>query len=152
MTWRRQDEAGTERLGRALAECLPAGSVVALGGPLGAGKTRLVQAVAVALGADRRDVVSPTFVLVHEYHGRRPIIHMDAYRVKDEDEFEHLGAEEYFAAPNVVFIEWAERMARLLPEGRLEIAISVGAGEEREFAINGRERNTATLSRGSAEV
>ena len=75
---------------------LPDGTTVALCGTLGAGKTRLVQAIAEAAGVDRRDVLSPTFVLIQEYHGRRSIYHIDAYRLRDEDEFLALGPEEYF--------------------------------------------------------
>jgi|SRR4029079_957463 len=130
-------EADTERLGRALAEVLCEGSVVALSGPLGAGKTRLVQAIAAASGVDRRDVVSPTFVLVHEYHGTRPIYHLDAYRLADDDEFLQLGADEYFPPPNLVFIEWAERVARCLPPDRVEVRIAALAGDERRFEVAG---------------
>src|SRR5579871_5394859 len=90
------DEAATARLGRALADALPAASVVALIGPLGAGKTRLVQAIAAAAGVKDQEVVSPTFVLIHEYRGRVPIYHFDAYRLRDEDEFLQLGPQEYF--------------------------------------------------------
>jgi tRNA threonylcarbamoyladenosine biosynthesis protein TsaE len=132
------DETDTERLGRGLAEILPPGSVVALDGPLGAGKTRLVQAVAAACGVDRRDVVSPTFVLVHQYQGQRPIYHLDAYRLRDEDEFLQLGVDEYFVPPNLTFIEWAGRVTRCLPRERIEITIAVLPGEARRFEIVGR--------------
>jgi tRNA threonylcarbamoyladenosine biosynthesis protein TsaE len=132
------DEAGTELLGRTLAERSSAGCVVALNGPLGAGKTRLVQAVVEACGVDRRDVVSPTFVLVHEYHGRLPIVHIDAYRIRDDDEFLQIGAEEYFQGPNLVLIEWADRVVDCLPAERLEISIAVHEGEVRQFDIRGR--------------
>jgi tRNA threonylcarbamoyladenosine biosynthesis protein TsaE len=133
-TFPARDEADTERLGQALAHAMPQG-VVALEGVLGAGKTRLVQAVAAALAVDRRDVVSPTFVLVHEYHGARPIYHIDAYRLRDDDEFLDLGADEYFRPPNLVFIEWAGRVARCLPDERLEISIDVLPGTLREFTL-----------------
>ncbi len=136
-------EADTERLGRALAEVLVEGSVVALSGPLGAGKTRLVQAIAAASGVDRRDVVSPTFVLVHEYQGTRPIYHLDAYRLADDDEFLQLGADEYFPPPNLVFIEWAERVARCLPADRVEITIAVLRGDGRRFEISARGERSA---------
>ena len=131
-SFRAQNELDTERLGCALAEALPFG-VVALDGPLGAGKTRFVQAVAAACGVDRREVVSPTFVLMHEYQGTRPIYHIDAYRLRDDDEFMQLGADEHFGPPNLVFIEWAGRIERCLPRERLEIAISVVSDQEREF-------------------
>ncbi len=109
------DEAGTAALGRALADALPRQAVVGLNGPLGAGKTRLVQAVAEASGVDRRTVTSPTFVLVQEYHGTRTIYHADAYRLADDDEFWQLGLDERFDQQALVFIEWADRVVRCLP-------------------------------------
>jgi tRNA threonylcarbamoyladenosine biosynthesis protein TsaE len=134
-TFLARDESDTERLGRALAELLPEGAVVALNGELGAGKTRLVQAVAAGCDVDRRDVVSPTFVLVHEYHGNRPIYHLDAYRLNDLEEFLQLGVTEYFGAPNLVFVEWADRVAQCLPDERLEITIRAQGDRERIFDI-----------------
>jgi tRNA threonylcarbamoyladenosine biosynthesis protein TsaE len=112
--------------------------VVALGGTLGAGKTRLVRAVARALGIPAEDVTSPTFVLQHVYQGRLPVFHFDAYRLADEDEFLELGPEECFAAPGVTFIEWAERVAQALPEDRLEIMIEVLGDSERRFVFQGQ--------------
>jgi tRNA threonylcarbamoyladenosine biosynthesis protein TsaE len=126
-------EQGTARFGEALAAALPERAAIALNGPLGAGKTRLVQSLAAALGVDRRAVVSPTFVLVQEYRGRRPVYHFDAYRLRGEEEFWALGAEEYFAAPGVCVIEWAERVAGCLPAERLEIAIDVAGPTDRRF-------------------
>jgi tRNA threonylcarbamoyladenosine biosynthesis protein TsaE len=133
------DEAATVALGRALAASLPPRSVVALIGPLGAGKTRLVQAVAEAAGIDPREVISPTFVLIHEYQGRLPIYHFDAYRLRDEEEFLRLGPEEYFEREGWTFIEWADRVANCLPRERLEIHIDpTGASSRRiEFAALG---------------
>ena len=88
LTFTANNEHDTDRLGAALAEVLPPGTVVALIGTLGAGKTRLVQAVAAALGVPPGSVTSPTFVLVNEYTGGRlPIYHFDTYRLKDDDEF-----------------------------------------------------------------
>ena len=109
------DEAATAALGAALAEALPAGSTVALCGTLGAGKTRLIQAIAEAAGVDRRGVVSPTFVLIQEYAGHRPIYHMDAYRLRSEDEFRQLGPEEYFDGQGLVLVEWADRVRAACP-------------------------------------
>ena len=131
-----ETENDTERLGRALAKAVPHG-VVALNGPLGAGKTRLVQAAAVASGVDRHDVVSPTFVLVREYRGSRPIYHLDAYRLRDDDEFLELGADEYFGPPNLVFVEWAGRVERCLPRDRIEITIDVLGDQQRAFTVVG---------------
>ncbi len=129
------EESDTECLGRALAELLPDGSVVALCGTLGAGKTRLVQALAEGCGIARREVISPTFVLIQEYQGRRTLYHFDAYRVQDEDEFRALGPEEYFDTPALIVIEWADRVAGCLPADRLEIDIEITGDTSRRFQI-----------------
>lgn len=129
------DEAGTAALGAALAAALPSQAVVTLDGPLGAGKTRLAQALAAALGIDPRDVVSPTFVLVQEHRGRTRLVHCDAYRLHSAEEFWELGAEEYFAAPAITLIEWSQRVAACLPEERLAIEIDVTGATSRRFRI-----------------
>ena len=134
-TYEAHGEAATAALGAALADALPDGSVVALCGTLGAGKTRLVQAVAEASGVDRRDVQSPTFVLIHEYQGRRPIYHLDAYRLRDESEFLDLGPEEYFEAEGLTLIEWADRVEACLPPERIEIRVDVTGPQSRRFEV-----------------
>jgi tRNA threonylcarbamoyladenosine biosynthesis protein TsaE len=119
-----------------LADVLPPGTVVALVGTLGAGKTRLVQAVAAALGVPRDEVTSPTFVLVNEYRtGRLPVYHFDAYRLRDEDEFEELGPEEYFDGDGLTFIEWADRVESCLPREHLRIEIELTGDQSRRFRI-----------------
>lgn len=131
-------ERDTERLGAALATVLPPGAVIGLIGPLGAGKTRLVQAVATALGVPTGTVTSPTFVLVNEYAGGRiPVYHLDTYRLKDDDEFLNLGPEEYFDSDGITFVEWADRVTRLLPAERLEIAIEAIGETQRRISIRG---------------
>jgi tRNA threonylcarbamoyladenosine biosynthesis protein TsaE len=130
------DEAATAALGHRLADVLPPGTTVALCGTLGAGKTRLVQAVAEALGVNRRDVVSPTFVLIQEHRGRRPIYHIDAYRLRDDDEFQQLGPDEYFESDGLVLIEWADRVQASLPRDYVEIRIEVTGAESRRFEIH----------------
>lgn len=130
-----RDESATDALGTALARALPAGTVVGLRGTLGAGKTRLVQAVSAALGVPTELVVSPTFVLIHEYHGTRPIHHFDAYRLEDDDQFLELGPEEYFASPGLTLIEWADRVERCLPRERIDIQIDVLGTTTRRFTI-----------------
>src|SRR5436309_4240797 len=93
------DLAATLAFGCRLGELLFPGAVVALIGPLGAGKTYLVRAVAEGLHVpDTGLVTSPTFVLIQEYEGRLPIYHFDAYRLRSEAEFYDLGGHEYFAA------------------------------------------------------
>ena len=130
------NEAATEALGSALAEVLPRGIVVALCGSLGAGKTRLVQAIAAAVGVDRRMVLSPTFVLIHEYPGRVPIYHFDAYRLESDDEFERIGPEDYFSGNGWSLVEWADKVWSVLPAERLEIRIQTTGETARRFEIS----------------
>lgn len=128
----------TRRFARALGEAAVSGLVVALVGDLGAGKTRLVQSAAEGLGVEPSVVNSPTFVLIQEYEGRLPVYHFDTYRLKDFDEFLELGADEYFASGGVCFVEWADRMAEVLPRDRLTI----------EFEITGEMTRRLRLSAG----
>jgi tRNA threonylcarbamoyladenosine biosynthesis protein TsaE len=148
-----ENEDQTAALGAALAELLPPGTTVALCGPLGAGKTRLVQALAAALGVDRREVVSPTFVMVQEYSGRREIVHIDAYRVKNVEEFYALGTDEYFAGNALMLIEWADRVTEALPAERLEIQIEAVGDSRRRFKIRSvGQRHREIIARLSATV
>lgn len=145
------DERGTEQLGRALAETLEPGTVVALIGNLGAGKTRLVRGVAEAAGVAPDEINSPTFVLVHEYEGRWPIYHFDTYRLRDAQEFVDLGAEEYFSSAGVSFVEWADRVERVLPADHLRIEITTTGETGRAFRLKATGPATARLLRNLAD-
>ncbi|HUT12070.1 MAG TPA: tRNA (adenosine(37)-N6)-threonylcarbamoyltransferase complex ATPase subunit type 1 TsaE [Thermoguttaceae bacterium] len=136
-TYDAPDEAATARLGAVLAEILPDGTTVALCGTLGAGKTRLVQAVAEAAGVRAGGVTSPTFVLIQEYRARRTVYHFDAYRIRDIDEFEELGPDEYFESDALVLVEWADRVENALPRERIEVRIEVTGTQSRRFEIIG---------------
>ena len=132
------DLAATETFGRRLGQLLFPGAVVALIGPLGAGKTHLVRAVAEGLGvADRRLVTSPTFVLIQEYPGRVPVYHFDAYRLPSSEAFDDLGAQEYFEADGVCLVEWADRVERSLPAEQLLIQLTVISETARRAEIDG---------------
>ena len=112
----------TLALGRRVGELLCAGDVVALSGPLGAGKTMLTKGIALGLGmADVRAVRSPTFILINEYAARVRIYHVDAYRLSGPGEFEALGSDDFMFAGGVTIIEWADRVAGALPEARLSV-------------------------------
>src|SRR5437588_1715577 len=125
----------TEVLGRRLGGLLFSGAVVGLIGPLGAGKTHLVRAVAEGLGIrDGGAVSSPTFVLIQEYEARLPIYHFDAYRLRSEGEFFDLGAHEYFNGDGVCVVEWADRVPGCLPRERLSIRLDItGETSRRAF-------------------
>jgi tRNA threonylcarbamoyladenosine biosynthesis protein TsaE len=85
-------------------------------GALGAGKTAMVRGIAAGLGAPSDSVSSPTFVLVREYQGRLPLMHIDLYRLRTDAEAESIGLSDYFAGRAVAVIEWADRFPFLLPE------------------------------------
>ena len=106
--------AETRRLARCLLKTLPGRAVLALHGDLGGGKTCFVQGLAEGLGI-RQPVTSPTFTLVHEYQGKRRLVHADLYRIRSTDDALSLGLDEYFETDGVVAVEWAERAAELLP-------------------------------------
>ena len=120
------DLAATQAFGRRLGRLLWPGSVVALIGQLGAGKTHLSRTIAEGLDiADSRVVTSPTFVLVQEYSARLPIYHFDAYRLRTQAEFADLGAHEYFESNGVCLVEWADRVLDGLPAEHLRIALHI---------------------------
>lgn len=125
----------TDRFGAALAKCLPDGTTVCLSGTLGAGKTRLVQAIAAACGINRADVVSPTFVLCQHYSAEREFNHLDAYRIQDDDEFFELGVDEMFASPGITLVEWGERVRACLPPERLDLQVEVRGDTQRAFHL-----------------
>jgi tRNA threonylcarbamoyladenosine biosynthesis protein TsaE len=130
--------AATENFGRRLAGHLFPGAVVGLIGPLGAGKTQLVRAIADGLGiADPRVVSSPTFVLIQEYEAQLPIYHFDAYRLRGETDFDELGAHEYFQGTGVCLVEWADRVPRSMPAARLEVCLIVAGETSRRAEVTG---------------
>ena len=128
------DETTTRAIGAALADVLGPGDVVGLAGDLGAGKTRLVQGAADALGVEG-PVLSPTFMLVREYDGDPPIHHVDAYRLSGPLELEDLGLEDVLSADAVVFVEWADRVAAALPESWLELVLYIHDDDHREIEV-----------------
>lgn len=131
-------EAETEALGCALGSALSAGSVVAVSGQLGAGKTVLARGVGAGLGIDPRDVVSPSFVYLVEYaEGRLPFVHADLYRlgVLPEQEaagvYESIGLSAAIAGGAVVFVEWWEHYAGPAPAAVVRVELVPGTGNTR---------------------
>ena len=127
VTLRLRGGAATDRLGAALAGRLGAGDVVALEGPVGAGKTHLaraaIRAAQAAAGAEAEDVPSPTFTLVQTYWaGDLEIWHADLYRLASAQEAWELGLEEAFDAA-LCLIEWPDRLGAALPRDAVRIAL-----------------------------
>lgn len=113
----------TYRIAAAFGKALKPGSVVALFGELGAGKTRFVQGLAATWQVT--DVVSsPTFTLVNEYSGIVPLYHIDLYRIRHEEEALDLGLDEYLYGEGITVIEWSERILHILPESTWKIRIA----------------------------
>jgi tRNA threonylcarbamoyladenosine biosynthesis protein TsaE len=140
------DLDATRTFGQRLAERLFPGAVVALIGELGAGKTHLARAIAEGLGvADSRVVTSPTFVLIQEYHGRLPIYHFDAYRLRGDGEFAELGMEEYFEGGGVCLIEWADRVPGCLPADYLRVTLTVTDETARRAVVEATGPRHATV-------
>lgn len=130
------DDAGqTELLGQAIAHALRPGDVVALDGPLGAGKTTLTRAIAAGWGADPARVSSPTFVLMHEYESPRGrLIHIDAYRLSGPGDLEDLDLGT-FARGAAVIIEWAERLGPALPGEPIRVRLKHAHGGARQATL-----------------
>jgi len=108
--------AETEAIGRQLAAHIDVGSILALKGDLGSGKTLLVKGLVAGLGGSG-DVTSPTFTIVHEYRGGRvPVYHFDFFRLEDRQSVARLGLDDYFFGDGVSVIEWADRFPEFVPE------------------------------------
>jgi len=143
--------ARTRAIGRALGRHAEAGSVLALSGELGAGKTQLAKGVAEGLRVNGV-VNSPTFVLMNEHPGRLRLYHIDAYRLGDPEEAWAAGLLDERQADGVTVIEWADRLAGWLPPDRLEIHLVAGEGPSDRILrwhVHGllHERLTAVLMR-----
>ena len=124
-----KNEEETKKFGEKLCEKLTAGSIVALTGDLGTGKTTLTKAIAAGLGVT--DVItSPTFNIVKQYDsGRLPRYHFDVYRIGDVDEMYEIGYEEYFFGDGVCVIEWADLIEEIIPDDAVRIEIEYGEKE-----------------------
>jgi tRNA threonylcarbamoyladenosine biosynthesis protein TsaE len=145
----------TRAMGARLGRALPDGTVVAMTGELGAGKTTFVQGVAEGLGirsgadelGETEGVTSPTFVLVreHEGEGGRRLVHVDAHRLQGGAELLDLGSEDFLICSGLAFVEWAERVEDALPEPRLLLIFAHRAGGEREIEVRGAGDGASAL-------
>ena len=124
----------TQALGERLGVALSPGDVVGLVGELGSGKTTFIQGVAKGLGVDPNIVKSPTFILMREYPGRVPVIHVDGYRLEDAASVEWLDLEWIFSPRKVSLIEWADRCQDALPEDYLELRFEHRSSNQRRVS------------------
>ena len=129
--WRVTDVEAMHDFAAQRADEMCGGELLALCGPLGAGKTHFTQGLARGLGIDPSAVTSPTFTLVNEYGGGRlPLFHFDFYRLESESEVLAIGWEEYLDEPGVVVVEWANKFPHLLPASATTQWWTITADEE----------------------
>ncbi len=130
----------TFKLGEVFGLNAVGGGVIALIGPLGAGKTRFVQGLSSGLGIDDSTVNSPTYSLIHLHkEGRLPLCHVDLYRLSQPDEIETLGIEEDLEGEGITAIEWADKGLAVLPPGRVTLEINDRDGDQREIVLQGSD-------------
>jgi tRNA threonylcarbamoyladenosine biosynthesis protein TsaE len=126
----------TESAGRDFARGLGAGNVVALVGPLGAGKTQFVKGLVAGIGAPVA-VTSPTFTLVHEYTGGRlPVYHFDFFRLEERQSAQRLGLDEYFFGDGISVVEWADKFPDLIPGDARWISFDPKSETRRSIVIS----------------
>lgn len=113
----------TQAIAAQLVRSLPKNGVVSFFGDLGSGKTTFIKGMAAALSY-KYEVTSPTFTYLNVYEGHPPLYHFDLYRLPSSDEFLNMGFDEYLFAEGICCIEWAERIASLLPPDVIRIEIS----------------------------
>jgi tRNA threonylcarbamoyladenosine biosynthesis protein TsaE len=136
--------AETRAVGRTLGRAAAAGTLLALIGPLGAGKTQLAKGVAEGLGV-QSVVNSPTFILMNEHDGRLRLFHVDAYRLADPEEALAAGLLDERQTAGVTVVEWADRLEGWLPQDRLEIDIALEPADARSRVLRWQARGeTAT--------
>ena len=138
------DPRATRAVGERLGLAARAGDVIALSGPLGAGKTELARGIARGLGVVG-PVSSPTFILISEHEGRLPFFHVDGYRLAGPEDALGAGLLDERRAEGVTVVEWAERIEPALPEGRLEIRLDGSGDDPRSLACRATDARHARL-------
>ena len=124
----------TIKLGEKFSNFLELGDVFAFKGELATGKTTFTKGILKGLDF-KKPVTSPTFTLVNEYDAKLSIIHIDCYREDEVDRWIHLGISDYFSNQNIVIIEWAERIAPLLPQNTIRINFNHQGKNKREIIL-----------------
>ena len=126
-------------MGKRLASLLEIGSVIALKGPLGAGKTCFTKGLAEGLGI-AEEVTSPTYTIISEYEAiiqgeSIPVYHIDAYRLRGNDDFSAIGGEEFVFGEGISIIEWGERISDFIPDGAIWVDIELIGDNKRQIHV-----------------
>ena len=125
----------SEALGQKIGRFLQKGDILAMRGPLAAGKTTLTKGIARSLGI-RDEITSPTFCLISEYAGKMPLYHMDVYRLDGAEDFINLGTDDMLYGDGVCVIEWSEKIMSELPDTAIEIDITVNDDDSRTVRVS----------------
>ena len=137
----------TMEIARLLGGKLREGDILALSGELGSGKTCFTGGIARGLGvSESYQITSPTFTLINEYPARYDLYHFDVYRLNGYSEFEDLGYEEYFSRGGVVVIEWAEKIAQILPGNTFFMSFDYVDENSRKIKIKGPKSRLKELA------
>jgi len=129
----------TAALGKKIAGVLRAGSIVAVAGALGSGKTRLAKGIALGLGVTE-NITSPTYTIINEYQrgGLSPTLyHIDAYRLSGDKDFEDIGGVDIIHSGGISIIEWCENISGSIPANSIFITIELKGGSSRLIKIKG---------------
>ena len=140
MQWETCSERETEAAGARLAARLHPGSVVALYGGLGMGKTAFVRGMAEGMGLSA-EVSSPTFALVHEYGGTPPLVHFDMYRVNGWEDLDSTGFFDYIGRGAVLAVEWSENIEAALPPDAIRERFEALGETKRRITVTGVEED-----------
>ena len=135
MTFTTKSAEETETLGQKIGALLKKGDILAMRGPLAAGKTTLTKGIAQSLGI-RDEITSPTFCLISEYSGTMPLYHMDVYRLDGAEDFINLGTDDMLYGEGVCVIEWSEKIMSELPDTAIAIDIGVNDDGTRTVSIS----------------
>jgi len=128
----------TIALGKKIAETLHAGSVAAVTGTLGSGKTCLTKGIALGLGI-AENITSPTYTIINEYQrdNSPTLYHIDAYRLNCDKDFEDIGGVDIVNSDGISIIEWSERLPNSIPENSIFITIEIKDEFSRIIKIKG---------------
>jgi tRNA threonylcarbamoyladenosine biosynthesis protein TsaE len=139
----------TRELGQRIGEQLKAGSVIALIGELGCGKTCFTKGLCGGLGIPKKQVNSPTFAFVNEYQGRLLVLHLDLYRIDDVSAGLDVGIMDYLtrAEKGVAIIEWADKVLPLLPDDRLVVQFDILSPRKRQLELTAHGKRFGKMIR-----
>ena len=129
-------ETETQGLAAKMVPAFRPDDLVVLTGPLGAGKTAFVRGLAKAMGLDEDNVNSPSYTIINEYPGEKPLYHFDLYRLGDSSELVEIGWDDYLEKNGLVVVEWGEMAGEYLPDKYYQIKFEIIDDTQRQIYIS----------------